>query len=101
MISKELLSKVLGINVHKVEQIDTSTIYYEWDYLSYEINGTDINIYELAHKCKEWAYDNNWFIYERKTPIGTYEYSALNRDGRISPSYNDLYILCQWILDNE
>jgi hypothetical protein len=61
----------------------------------------EINIYELDHKCKEWAYDNDWFIYERKTPIGNNEYSALNRDGRISPSYNDLYVLCQWILDHE
>ena len=59
MISKELLSEVLNQNVTSVykqqEQYryTTSNINGAW------VSGSDVpfpNIYELAHKCKEWAY---------------------------------------------
>lgn len=62
MISKELLSKVLDLKMWKTEtlQITFDENIIKWRgiflgdvgfYNSYE----NINIYELAHKCKEWA----------------------------------------------
>ena len=50
MISKELLSTVLGIEV-----INFS---HGGDFIEYSAVGIlrDINIFELANKCKEWVY---------------------------------------------
>ena len=74
MISKELLNKVLGYAPYKilpitnVSGVGTKTLICENE------DGTVRaywNIYELAHKCKEWAYNKGWalctqreFIYE-------------------------------------
>ena len=51
MISKELLSEVLGINITHTSMCkgDNDLFFVE------EKGGRYINIYELAHKCKEWA----------------------------------------------
>ena len=55
MISKELLCQVLNKKIDKIEYIKNKDyrVYYEW-----KPNGSlfdDINIYELAHRCKAWA----------------------------------------------
>ena len=60
MISKELLIEVLGIK-ERITHIDVSvkSKYVFWYYLtetSYSAKEKKINIYELAHKCKVWAY---------------------------------------------
>ena len=51
MISEELLSEILDTEVKAVELWNNNTIRYfaPKDYI--------INIYELAHKCKEWGRD--------------------------------------------
>lgn len=51
--SKELLSEVLGIDVNEVKGIEANMpicgcVHSDGWY-------DEINIYELAHKCKEWA----------------------------------------------
>lgn len=54
--SKELLSEILGLEVYGVKLIQqTSTIRFIFDAIG-ENRDSSINIYELAHKCKEWAY---------------------------------------------
>ena len=51
MISKELLSEVLGEKVDEIGKvIDTTILAFR-----YSTHWSGINIYELAHKCKEWA----------------------------------------------
>ena len=54
--SKELLSEVCGENVKDVELWENNSIRYfaPKDYI--------LNIYELAHKCKEWAFDKGYII---------------------------------------
>lgn len=56
--SKELLSEVLGINVKTIYHINSNPNLEKFD-LPYSINGSgdllNINIYELACKCKKWA----------------------------------------------
>lgn len=111
MISKELLGEVLNKEVSI------------WD--KYEIKGNvleigihlpsggrfykEVNIYELAHKCKEWAYENNYYIYSIFTFAG--EGSAyITKDENISKHLSSfsgdyepeaIFKACQWILDNK
>ena len=63
MISKELLSGVLDVNVEYVELGSNRVEFYLKDP---QLRGggmyDDINIYELAHKCKEWALDNGFVL---------------------------------------
>ena len=53
MISKELLSEVLGLCCG-VKSIRNSEVVYWFNCIG-EVRESSINIYELAHKCKEWA----------------------------------------------
>ena len=55
MISKELLSEVLGFDPVVVEYEGSMVICYEYSAKGKPVNGHEINIHELAHKCKEWA----------------------------------------------
>lgn len=50
-ISKELLSIILGEKAYDIKYVSDNIISFYTDYDQYE----EINIYELAHKCKEWA----------------------------------------------
>ena len=64
MISTELLSEVLCVHVRDDWYFDCEILVYTYD----KILGLDenykaeINIYELAHKCKEWAFFNDFNI---------------------------------------
>ena len=101
MISKELLSKVLEnevpyqVKVHKIIIKNNSLNYF---YNSKDSGGglfeanEYINIYELAHKCKEWALDNRWII--STMPMLT-EKKWRNRSVRLSHFYSagkDMYL---------
>ena len=63
MISKELLSEVLGIPLQHIRYNDTTNLYetfkedlFNWSDGSYgRWSNLEVNIYEFAHKCKEWA----------------------------------------------
>ncbi len=65
-ISKELLSEVLNLNMWKTDSlnisIDENKVYYNGIFLGdlgYQQSSDVVNIYELAHKCKEWALSKN------------------------------------------
>ena len=58
MISKELLSEVLKEKTDKPNMISDDLLAYgvdDEDYNTELLKYKEINIYELAHKCKEWA----------------------------------------------
>lgn len=129
MISKELLSEVLKIEIIEILGIDNkSDLVYrimqeyrcESGYESKPV-GTFINIYELAHKCKEWAF-------KRKTNMLLTEFCINNDnlrdyhdkvDCRINIGYYNkkmehcratftdkielkaIFKACQWILDDK
>lgn len=71
MISKELFTAVTGIKLgtYNVDGVETErrlwiddtakTHYVCWDAVPYL---DEINIHELAHMVKEWAYDNGYWI---------------------------------------
>ena len=60
MISKELLSVVLGLHCG-IKSIKNSEVIYWFDCIG-EIREHSINIYELAHKCKKWASINSYAL---------------------------------------
>jgi len=60
IISKELLSEVLG------ENIDTIVLINNKLHIGNSVMVGEINIHELAHKCKEWASkQGRYFIFTR------------------------------------
>lgn len=109
MISKELLSEVFGekrvILDHEVS-INKTEIHY--GHKDIDEDGF-INIYELANKCKEWAYKQS--SHSTGYAIKTVHYgdSVVGGFTGIEESYIDnckteyelVFKLCQWILDNK
>ena len=68
MISKELLSLILEIDVAKIIEDNKNIIVYERDFkypMSYNASAyLTINIHELAHMCKEYITKNYGYCIE-------------------------------------
>ena len=64
MISTELLSEVLCVHVRDDWYFDCEILVYTYDKILglNENYKAEINIYELAHKCKEWALSEGYII---------------------------------------
>jgi hypothetical protein len=95
MISKELLSKVLGLTT-----ICSNMWWYEGNTLVYHWKGNSmlwfehrsrINIHELAHKCKEWAV----MLRPNKHALSSYPRWSNHRD---YPETNGNYYICQHLV---
>ena len=121
MISKELLSKVLEnevpyqVKVHKIIIKNNSLNYF---YNSKDSGGglfeanEYINIYELAHKCKEWANNlpsKRYQLYSGICPKSL-NYSvcsifsgAIEQTEKIiaNSELEAIFKACQWILDKD
>ena len=113
MISKELFSEVLGFNVVYVETCtqtiksriksdvsDSDIAVYDGNKYSY------INIHELAHKCKEWAYSKGFRIVDEGENVFVVNFEKrvvhlVERYDLDSFSPERCFIACQWILDNK
>ena len=115
MISKELLSEVLGKDVSDVSIVMNNINYViednetqEDDELVYIDLGMNINIYELANKCKEWAYNQNFYIYSIVSFAGEgwcYITKEDNIEKRLKTFIADtepeaVFEACEWILSN-
>lgn len=114
MISKELLSEVLKnedtvLSVKpyiKDDDFYKDVIMYECRKDTYDV----INIYKLAHKCKEWAVVKKYYNVAslldysghtciiRQDPI-TFLNTELRFRGNTEPEA--IFKACQWILDNK
>jgi hypothetical protein len=100
MISKELLGVVLsnygisGVYPSYDESDVMTAVQYEIEEIVFEIN-----IYRLAHLCKEWARSEGleMFIYEIKDSQKNYEVRVLRKEERDS----DEYVFSWWNLDTE
>ena len=58
LISKELLSEIENYRVDYFDMFDDNIVYYTNHLIGVDDNRVEENnvtIYELAHKCKEWA----------------------------------------------
>ena len=116
MINKELLSKVLDnevpyqVKVHKIIIKNNSLNYF---YNSKDSGGglfeanEYINIYELAHKCKEWALEHDCELLsciKSKDRVICDIYSdkydcKFTHYGETEPEA--IFKACQWILDKD
>lgn len=119
MISKELLSEVLA-SPTKVDYYGLSLFGYGDNNLMFNwkssIDGTEvrdsINIYELAHKCKEWANTkgyvlettartNSCFAICNFSLRGKHDYTDdLWSNFRAETEPGAVFAACQWILSN-
>ena len=116
MISKELLSEVLNLNMWKTNSlnilVDENKVSYSGIFLGdlgYQKSSVDINIYELSHKCKEWAFNNGFgltsgLLNYSKTKIAVLEnidllMPKISFTGNTEPEA--IFNACQWILDNK
>jgi len=96
MISKELLSEVLGVKVVKVYSVN------KLNELSYELAGGElkINIHELANNVKEWALtiDRGYTIdscmkhTKGKARVGWYEKNHIDKHG----TYREHQFYSEW-----
>jgi hypothetical protein len=104
MISKELLSEVLNKPVTLLRVVEDGT-----DYLAsivYTEHGK-MNIYELAHKCKDWALMHDFSIKSTydfthtcfASVYGLQRGSYFNVQADAEPEA--IFKACQWILDNK
>lgn len=113
IISKELLSAVIGIPLESQDEDPTFTTEYGFEAIQYgvikmvrdEMTRTweEINIYELAFKCKLWALTAGFEIVEEfdRIRVISLDKSRYIQDFA-SNNYNvkKLFVACQWILDN-
>ena len=110
MISKELLSEVLKLDA-KPYNIDTKgrTLYYSVyeDRYECDILDNEINIYELAHKCKEWALKSSYQLHSAmrngNLPIVVLidEQDVLRHYFKADTEPEVIFKACQWILENK
>ncbi len=114
MISKELLSVVLEkhprIEITDIEVKKNSLCWIDAEIPKSVYDETrSINIYELAHKCKEWANDKGYTL-ESTEKWCNYYRGNINEvnidDGYIDYTIADtepeaIFKACQWILENE
>ena len=95
MISKELLFEVCGTQAR--EYFEEEKTYKPEFY---------INIYELAHKCKEWAALRQWNLQSAIYMLDSTAYCEL-ADSSFKEVFQAetepaaIFKACQWILDNK
>lgn len=103
-ISKELISKVLEIDKRllRIDEIKENHIFFYTmsnvgEYQNY------INIYELAFKCKEWAYSkcNEIISYTEGCEIFQTQMGEKIKDFYADTEIEAIFKACQWILDNK
>ena len=110
-ISKELLSEVLGIHTILMNPIieprnNIGYLVYGSQNTLEEVrrNHKQINIYEFAFKCKDWALSKGYFIYSthelsfiKSLSLETIETFANGKDTEIEC----IIKACEWLLSKE
>lgn len=109
-VSKRLLSEVLGEEYSLNKFPDGYSINYKTTLVLSKYSGVEfINIYELAHKCKEWIKSTSHYelvIYDSNVYLTT---CGLGGEGGFYYDYKFIadtepeavFAACQWVLDNK
>lgn len=109
VINKELLSEVLGLEkeAYNIETKGNMIWYsaYDKDY-ECDLLDIEINIYELAHKCKVWAYEQGFKILDECnaiiiTDLLDKEVYIIDDNFKTPYDIKRVFKSCQWILDNK
>ena len=119
MISKELLSKVLKENITYIE-LKGDTNYVQAGFKNSEIvyvgklqKRKKINIYELAHKCKEWVFNKGYEL--RTSTIGivdVYDHIYIDKEDGLTGVFINcrkeadtepeaIFKACEYIMENK
>ncbi len=110
IISKELLSEVLGCDVNSIEGITESGFIFHYRKKNDELEMEYINIHELEHKCKVWAWNKLYEVIPRaggaeimylKTGcmLYTVAFEEIDNPKPFDPRFT--IEACQWIYDKE
>ena len=112
MISKELLSEVLGIEVWNIKDASTGALYVPDNAIGFEYKDCmagAANIYELAHKCKEWIISKRHDVLSGGIEDGKYscyldsqstENEVLN--AHYANTENEaIFLACEWIMEQK
>ena len=114
-ISNELLNYVFTDNLQsfKVDKIENNTLYYFWlnegfygdeSYCKWEKQ--NINIYEFAFKCKEWAYLQygimiQSYLYNGKWRVDILKGIEIDEFFKnIDSEPEAIFLACEYILNN-
>lgn len=117
-ISKELVSAVLQIDIKDISIIGSTLNYTNPNHeteedgeLVYIDLGQNINIYEFAFKCKEWAFNNGGYVLQSQSYVvkdykfakGAFCYTHFPMGGIGNSHWADTEIeaiikSCEWIL---
>lgn len=102
MISKELLSEVLGTDLTSLGKVSLEDAQLcLWDTLN-DSPYMVWNIHELAHKCKEWAFNKMLFLSSGFDTDGAFCLDRMNVKSFIADTEPEaIFKACQWILDNK
>lgn len=125
IISKELLSEVMQLNILEVGEVDDCYLSFKYYILDDDCIDACINIYELTNKCKQTAYNLNKGVTNK---YNYYLWSGIDHNGKwncfatefnsfdefstcieqnILPyiyqntEYEAVFSACQWILENK
>ena len=111
IISKELLSEVLGVKISSKygvigKDVKDNRFYYLLEgYKHIHSDAQEINIHELAYKCKEWAWEQGYVINSHYAKDDCYarannmvEFSIESKE-KTEPEA--VFKACQWILENK
>ena len=107
MISKELLSEVVGLCCG-VKSIRNSEVVYWFNCID-KVRESSINIYELAYLCKEWASKHHYSVmsgWEMTHWGGAYRVAVFRNSDNILFSMSTvktepeaIFRACEWILE--
>lgn len=116
MISKELLSEVLEEaddfwKISTFKRIRRNELYIELGTFDGDFNEVSINIYELAHDCKEWAskldrkkdYILNSYVFDSEgyCEVSTKGQFSKDKDFISSTEPEAVFKACEWIFKNK
>ena len=113
MISKELLNKVLNIEIVSYQMKQKNILAYEYNKVSKNqwsgktFCNRSINTYELAHKCKEWALKHHYKVISKPDNVpGLWEayvnLSLTSKHGEVADTEPEaIFKACQWILTKD
>jgi hypothetical protein len=115
MINKKLFETVIGFEVVEFEQNINTIRYYPASYprakcIDWKPDLISINIYELAHKCKEWAKNLEYDLYSSCNGICALsfgEYRGVWNNFPTAEFYvkdnelESIFEACEFIIDNK
>ena len=101
MITKELLSNVYDENVTSIDYITNNIVTFTsfdnmWsgDHRKYVVN-----IHEIAHECKKWAYSNGYEILQLAGTVKVYRnnYEIYYKQSTEPYSAIDVFSACEFV----